>query len=252
MKIEIYPNLDTLSRAAAKIFVEIGNQAVKQNGKFTVALAGGSTPKSLYRLLTTENFRNQIDWARVFFFFGDERNVLPDAEESNFRMANENLLQPLQISEKNVFRWRTEIGEAEKIAEDYGETIKEFFELKDKPSATAGGSDFPRFDLILLGMGADGHTASLFPFTDALRERQKIVVANRVEKLNADRLTLTFPAINNASNVIFLVKGADKAEILKTVLQGKYEPEKFPAQAVKLNDGEMFWLIDQSAAEFLR
>jgi 6-phosphogluconolactonase len=251
--IEIFPDLSEISWVAAEKFISIGNEAVKQNGKFTVALAGGSTPKSLYRLLTTEDFRKRIDWSRVFFFFGDERNVLPDDEESNFRMANENLLKPLQISENQIFRWQTQIGDAEKIAEDYEEKIKDFFKLRGNPSAVEDASDFllPRFDLLLLGMGDDGHTASLFPFTDALRERKKIAVSNPVEKLNTVRLTLTFPAINNASNVMFLINGEGKADVLRVVLEGEFKPEKFPSQNIKPANGNLFWLVDQKAAEFI-
>lgn len=239
-KISVFENLAEISRAAAEKFCEIGNQAIKQKQKFTVALAGGSTPKSLYQLLASEEYRNQIDWTRTFFFFGDERNVLPTDDESNFRMANENLLQPLQIAEENIFRWQTEL---ENAAENYEQTIKEFFDLSE--------NEFPRFDLILLGMGDDGHTASLFPFTEALTETNRIAVENRVEKLNASRLTFTFPTINNASTVIFLISGQSKAETLREVLEGEYNGEKLPSQNVKLENGILFWLIDTSSARLL-
>jgi len=250
--IKVFPNLNYLNQFAAEKFIEIGTEAIEELGKFTVALAGGSTPKSLYQLLTTDEFCSQIDWRKVFFFFGDERNVSLNDEESNFRMANENLLKPLQIQPENVFRWKTELEAADKIATDYEETIKEFFDLDENPPAYAGGSDrLPRLDLILLGMGDDGHTASLFPFTEALNERLKIAVANPVEKLNAKRLTLTFPVINNARNIIFLVKGADKAETLREVLQQEIQPNKFPAQTIKPTNGNLFWLIDKEAAQLL-
>ena len=180
---------------------------------------------------------------KTFFFFGDERNVPPDDAESNFRMANENLFAPLQISGANIFRWNTELKDAEKIAEDYGKSIKALFALSN--------NELPEFDLILLGMGDDGHTASLFPFTEALGETEKIAVANPVEKLETTRLTLTFPVINNARNVIFLIKGADKAEVLREVTQGAPQPDKFPAQLVKPVNGELFWLVDAPAAALL-
>ncbi len=253
--IEIFPDLSEISRVAAEKFISIGNRACKQNGKFTVALAGGSTPKSLYRLLTTDNFKKQINWSKVFFFFGDERNVLPVAEDSNFRMANENLLKPLQISENQIFRWQTQIGDAVKIAEDYEERIKDFFRLRRNSSASAAGDSdllLPRFDLVLLGMGDDGHTASLFPFTDALRERKKIAVANCVEKLNTVRLTLTFSAINNASNIMFLINGEEKAKVLRAVLEGEFKPEEFPSQNIKPANGNLFWLLDEKAAQKLK
>lgn len=241
--IKIFESIEQLNLFAAEKFVEIAEQAIKRqrHSRMTVALAGGSTPKSLYRLLAGDQFRDKIDWRRVKFFFGDERNVLPDDADSNFRMANENLLQPLQIEDENIYRWQTELQNAEQIAAEYASEIEDFFE-----------SNQPRFDLILLGMGADGHTASLFPFTDALHETEKIAVVNRVEKLDTTRFTLTFPIINNARNVIFLVKGADKAEVLRDVLQGEPQPDKLPSQNVKPQNGELFWLLDDEAAEFLK
>jgi 6-phosphogluconolactonase len=244
MEISILPDLPAVSQKAAETFVQTGNRAIELNGKFTVALAGGSTPKSLYQLLTTDNFKARIDWTKAFFFFGDERNVPPTDGESNFRMANENLLKPLRVAEKNIFRWQTELVAPEKIAENYQKTIEEFFELKE--------NEFPRFDLILLGIGGDGHTASLFPLTDALKENEKIAVANRVEKLKTTRLTLTYPTIKNASNIIFLASGAEKAETLQKVLEGEFRPDEFPAQNVKPENGELLWLIDIQAAQFLK
>ena len=241
--VKIFPNFEELNFFAAEKFVEIANKAIEKNGRFTVALAGGSTPKSLYQLLSSDNFKNQIVWKRVFFFFGDERNVLPDDAESNYRMAHENLFAPLEISDENIFRWQTELRDAEKIAEDYEVSITVFFALSE--------DEFPILDLILLGMGEDGHTASLFPSTETLKERKKIIAVNWVEKLNINRLTFTYPTINNASNVIFLVSGESKAEALKEILEGEYQPEKYPAQAVKLNDGDFFWLIERRAARLL-
>jgi 6-phosphogluconolactonase len=273
--LKIFPNDEELNRFAAEKFIEIGSEAVEERGFFTVALAGGSTPKSLYRLLASEECRNHLDWSSVFFFFGDERNVAPDNEESNFRMANENLFLPLvlyrleqprlartsktprsptfmpprlvdsQQSEPlfgTIISWQTP-GDAGKIAAKYEKTIVNTFNLSE--------NEFPRFDLILLGMGADGHTASLFPFSAALKETRKIAVANPVEKLNTIRLTLTFPVINNAANVIFLVKGADKAETLREVLEGKREPQKYPSQSVQPRDGDLYWLIESEAAGLL-
>lgn len=241
--VKIFPNFEELNFFAAENFVEIANKAIEKNGQFTVALAGGSTPKSLYQMLSSDNFKDQIDWKRVFFFFGDERNVPPDDAESNYRMANENLFAPLQISDENIFRWQTESNDPKKIAEDYEVSVAVFFALSE--------DELPRFDLILLGMGEDGHTASLFPFTKALKESKKNVAVNWVEKLNTNRLTFTYPTINNASNVIFLIGSESKAEVLKEILEGEYQPEKYPAQAVKLNDGDLFWLIERQAARLL-
>ena len=252
--IKILQNLSEISDTAAELFVKIGNQAILQSDKFTVALAGGSTPKSLYKLLASEKFRSQIDWEKIFFFFGDERNVLPDDEESNFRMAHESLLKPLQIPSENIFRWQTELGDAEKIAEDYEDVLNNFFSVKRDPSADADDSDliFPRFDLVLLGMGDDGHTASLFPFSNALHIADKMTAANYVEKFDTTRLTFTFPTINSAANIIFLISGEAKAEALKEVLEGKSQPEKFPSQNVKPANGNLHWLVDIPAARLLQ
>ena len=237
--ISVFEDIGESSLAAAEHFVRIGGEAIEKRGRFTVALAGGSTPKLLYRLLSSDKFKDKINWKAVFFFFGDERNVSPDADESNFRMADETLFQPLQIPSDNIYRWETELEQPEKIAEDYGGQIKFFFQ------------GFPRFDLILLGMGDDGHTASLFPLTSALNETRKIAAANFVEKLDSMRLTLTFPVINNARNVIFLVSGSNKAKVLREVLEGDLQPKKFPSQKVKPENGRLFWLIDKPAAGLL-
>ena len=241
--VNIYPNFEILSQTAAEMFVNFANEAIRERGQFTVALAGGSTPKSLYQLLATERINDKLDWKKTFFFFGDERNVSPGNAESNFKMANEILFEPLMFPAGNIFRWETELKNAEIIAENYEETIKDFFVL--------AANEFPRFDLILLGMGDDGHTASLFPFTDALNQTEKIAAANYVEKLQTSRLTLTFPVINNAANIIFLVSGANKAEILCEVLEGEFQPEKFPSQKVNPGNGDIYWLIEANASQKL-
>ncbi|MBA2620915.1 MAG: 6-phosphogluconolactonase [Acidobacteria bacterium] len=239
----IASDAEELNKLAAAKFVSLARDAIKNKGRFSVALAGGSTPKGLYKLLATDKFCALLDWTKIYFFFGDERNVLPFDAESNFRMANENLLQPLKIGAGNIFRWQTELQNAETIAEKYEQTLKNFFNLRE--------NEFPRFDLILLGMGEDGHTASLFPFTEALNEKNKIAVADRVEKLNTTRLTLSFPLINNAANIMFLVSGENKAEVLRAVLLGETEPEKYPSQNVKPKNGNLFWLLDEQAAQLL-
>lgn len=242
-KIHIFPDLETLNQSAAEMFIRIGSEAIRKSGRFTAALAGGSTPESLYRLFSGEQFKDQIEWRKVFFFFGDERNVSPENEQSNFRMANENLFLPLQIPDENIFRWRTELKNAENIAEEYEKTIRVFFNLSE--------NEFPRFDLILLGMGDDGHTASLFPFTEALSENKKIAAANEVEKLATVRLTLTFPVFNNAANIFFLVAGENKTETLQAVLEGDSQPEKYPSQNVNPENGSIYWLVDERAAKML-
>jgi len=237
--IKIFPNFEELTEFAAEKFVALAKTAIKERGQFTVSLSGGSTPKALYELLASDRFKDEIYWKNVRFFFGDERNVLPDEDESNFLMVNEALFLPLNISADKIYRWHTEIEPPENIAADYAEHIENFFK------------GFPKFDLMLLGMGDDGHTASLFPYTAALKETAKSACANFVEKLNTTRLTLTFPVINCADNVVFLVKGTDKSEVLKSVLEGEFQPEKFPSQLVKPESGELLWLIDETAAALL-
>ncbi len=250
--IKIFPEIEELNNFAAELFVEIANDAINsERDSFTVALAGGSTPKGLYQLLATDKYENKIDWSKAFFFFGDERHVPPDNAESNFRMADENLFEPLKISKKNIFRWITEEKYAEIVADDYESWIWKFFTDKGLHTEEDGDNE-PSFDLILLGMGADGHTASLFPFTEALHETDKIATENYVEKLDTTRLTLTFPVINNARNVMFLVAGEEKAETLKQVLEGEFQPDKFPSQNVKPKNGNLFWLVDEKAASFLK
>lgn len=243
MSKKIFNELEELYQFAAEKFIEIGNDSIKNDGRFTVALAGGSTPQKLYDLLTTDEFKAKIDWQKVFFFFGDERDVSAASNQSNFKMANEILFKPLEITKTNIFRWQTEIINATEVAEQYEKYITKFFELQP--------NEFPRFDLILLGMGEDGHTASLFPHTKALTETKKIAVSNLVKKIHANRLTLTLPTINNASNIIFMVSGENKAKTLQKVLEGDFEPEKFPSQAVKPTKGKLFWLLDEAAAECL-
>jgi 6-phosphogluconolactonase len=246
--IKIFNDIEELSHFAAEKFRDIANQAIEKQDYFAVALAGGSTPKTLYRILL-EKFQNRIDWTKVFVFFTDERNVLPWQEESNFSMFRENLFF---ISHKNIFSWDTGEQDVIPIAFLYEQDIRKFFKDRNMSPVEVDGKEilFPRFDLILLGMGADGHTASLFPFAQALDEKEMFTFW--VYETELERVTLTFPVINNAANVMFLVAGSEKAQALREVLQGEYQPEKFPAQKVKLNDGNLLWLVDSQAARLLQ
>lgn len=227
---------DNIFNLGAEKFVEIANNSIAERGQFTVALSGGSTPKKLYSLLTQEPFRSQIEWQKIQFFFGDERNVSVDSEESNFRMVNESLFSKVEIPKENIHCFLTEKGEPRNIAEEMEKEIQKVFGLKE--------NEFPRFDLILLGMGNDGHTASLFPKTEGLKEDRSIVVENYVPKFESFRFTFTFPTINNARNIIFLISGQDKAETLHEVLYGEFQPEKLPSQAVKPVNGNLLFLTD--------
>ncbi|MGI9034834.1 MAG: 6-phosphogluconolactonase [Pyrinomonadaceae bacterium] len=242
-EIKIFSSVEDLNEFAAHEFVRLSDDAIGARGIFTVALSGGSTPKKLNALLASDKFRSQIEWRKIYFFFGDERNVPPDSDESNFRMANESLFSKLEIPAENIHRFLTETNDARAAAEKMQSEIKTFFNLEE--------NEFPRFDLIFLGMGADGHTASLFPETAALNENKKIVVENYVEKFETFRLTFTFPTINNARNVIFLVAGADKAEAARAVLKGADNPQKFPSQKVNPENGKLLFLLDEQAARLI-
>jgi 6-phosphogluconolactonase len=229
-QILIRENAADLATLAADRLVEIAGSSIAARGEFSIALSGGTTPKVLYKLLAAE-YGDLLDWKCVRFFFGDERNVPPSSSESNYRMAKEAILDPLRIDELRVTRWRTELGTSEAAAE-YHDHLK-----RNGP-----------LDLVLLGLGSDAHTASLFPNTDALSETERLAVANWVEKLGDFRLTMTFPAINRARHVMFLVAGREKAEAVRTVLEGEFRPDDDPAQMVQPETGELDWLLDRAAA----
>jgi len=245
-EIRILADVGEVCRASAEEFVRQADGFVRTNGRFTVALSGGSTPRGLYRLLAGEGepaLPGRIPWRQIHFFWGDERHVPPDHPDSNYRMAREALLSRVPVPPENIHRIPAENRDAAFAAEQYAQTLHDAFRL------TAG--QFPRFDLILLGMGPDGHTASLFPGTDALRERERPVVAQWVETFQASRITLTLPVLNNAACVIFLVAGQEKAETLRAVLQGGGQPDRFPAQLIRPSQGRLLWMLDRAAARLL-
>ncbi len=232
-----------LSAAAAEEVVRAANEAVAQRGRFTIALSGGSTPRNLHTLLAA-NARISLPWDRTFFFWGDERHVPPTDPDSNYRMADETLLSKIPVAPAHVFRIPAENPDAAAAAEAYEQTLRKFFALEP--------GQFPRFDLILLGMGPDGHTASLFPGTSALEEKSHLVVANWVEKFKTYRITLTLPVLNAARCVVFLVSGTDKAPALHAVLQSDEPGEQYPAKLVRPADGKLIWFIDRAAASGLK
>jgi len=234
-EIRILKSSQELFEAAAAEFVVQASEAVRAQGRFTVALSGGSTPKSLYRLLATTP---PLPWDKICLFWGDERHVPPDHADSNYRMAHEVLLSKVPVRPENIFRIHAEEKDAEAAAWQYEQTLKQFFHLSS--------GKFPRFDLILLGLGADGHTASLFPESSALNERHRLVVANWVEKFKTHRITFTFPVLNAAACVIFLASGPDKAPILHQVLEDS--SAHLPSQQVRPNNGRLVWLVDSEAA----
>jgi 6-phosphogluconolactonase len=231
-----------LFEAAAEEIVQATKDAVAVRGRFTIALSGGSTPKSLYNLLAT-NAKSLLPWDRMFFFWGDERHVPPTDAESNYRMAEETMLSKIPVTPGNVFRVPAENPDAAEAAHAYEETLRKFFALEP--------GQFPRFDLILLGMGPDGHTASLFPETAALLEKSRLVVANWVEKFKTSRITFTLPVLNAARVIAFLISGTDKAEALKAVLESNAPGEQYPSKLVRPDDGKLIWLVDRAAASGL-
>jgi 6-phosphogluconolactonase len=238
-EIKILPDSAALYRAAAQEFKRLAETAIAERGRFSVALSGGSTPRNVYSLLA-DNYKD-LPWDRIHIFFGDERHVPPTDADSNFRMANESLLSKVPIPESNVHRIRAEL-DPNAAAEDYEKQLREFFQLK--------GGDWPRFDLIWLGLGEDGHTASLFPGSDAINETSRRVAANWVQKLQTFRITLTFPVLNHAAEVVFLVSRENKAQILSDVL--KPGAKKYPSQSVQPENGHLIWLVDQDAAKLLQ
>jgi len=249
-EIRVYANGQELALEAAKEFARLADQYVVGLGRFTAVLSGGSTPRAMFSLLAEEPFSTSVPWASIYFFWGDERAVPPTHSGSNYRMATETLLSRVPVPPENIFRIRAELDDRERAAEEYSETIKQFFSGGGAPG-TAPLSAWPRFDLVLLGMGSDGHTASLFPRTAALTVSDQIATTNYVQKLNAYRITLTSTTINNARNVAFLVAGEDKAQALKSVLEGAPDPQLYPSQQIQPRSGKLIWMIDEEAAGLL-
>lgn len=236
--IHISPNLFHLAETAALHFIWLGNEAISRTGRFMVALAGGSTPKTTYKLLSTPEFLPLINWYRVYIFWGDERCVPPNHPDSNYRMTKEALLDNIPIPPGNIHRIKGEL-EPKIAATDYENQLKSAF------------GDHPQFDLVLLGMGEDGHTASLFPGTAAIHEKERWVLGHFVEKLDSWRITLTPVILNQARNINFLVSGESKAETLKQVLHGKHDPDLLPSQVIDPAQGSVTWLVDKAVASSL-
>ncbi|MFN6963190.1 MAG: 6-phosphogluconolactonase [Pyrinomonadaceae bacterium] len=226
-----------LSLSAAELFASAAIEAIAARGRYAVSLSGGSTPRSLYARLAAE-YGSLIDWSRVHFFFGDERFVPADSPESNFRMVDEALFAPLGIAAHNIHRWRTELGDPAAAAADYEVHLKQFFDLA--PGA------LPRFDLTLLGLGEDGHTASIFPGTPAVHETERLAIANWVDKLQMHRLTLTLPVINNSTQTVFIVAGTGKADIVRRIIDGPPTAD-LPASLVSATGNPLIWLLDAAA-----
>jgi 6-phosphogluconolactonase len=239
-EIRILEKPGDLFEAGARIFVAEANNAVDNTGRFTVALSGGSTPKGLYSLLASGR-AGAVPWENIHFFWGDERHVPPNHADSNYRMANEAMLAKVPVPAQNIHRVHAEDA-AQSAAAAYEQELVRFFQLQQ--------GQFPRFDLIFLGMGPDGHTASLFPGSPGLSENHRLVIANWVEKFNAYRITFTFPVLNHAQNVLFLVGGADKASALHKIFDNENEGEELPAGRIHPS-GKLIWLVERPAASLL-
>lgn len=238
MNIETFADKNALTRAVAERITILSHEKIAASGRFSLGLSGGSTPRTLFELLASADFTPCLDWANIHIFWGDERCVPPDHADSNYRMTRETLLDHVPLPAANIHRIGGENDPAEAAA-DYENDLRAFF---------GDDAPWPHFDLLLQGMGDDGHTASLFPETDALAETTRWVVANYVPKLASWRITLTAPAINAAANVWFLVTGENKAAALHQVLRGPHQPTTYPAQLIQPTNGTLAWLVDPAAA----
>lgn len=243
-EIRILSDGTAIAKRAAQEFVQAAVLAVSCKGYFRVALSGGSTPKALYNLLVSDPaLRSRVPWDKIHLFFGDERHVPPDHADSNFRMATEAMISRAPLKAEQVSRIKGEYPDAEKAAREYEDVLQSRFKLMP--------GELPRFDLLLAGMGNEGHTLSLFPGTKALHADGRTVVRNWVGKLYTERITLTAPAACKAAEILFMVTGADKAPALKAVLEGPYEPEQLPAQLLQPKEGKLLWLVDTAAGSML-
>jgi len=236
--IKFHSNPGSLAESVVRQFIKLGEDAILKKGIFSTALAGGSTPKAAYELLSSREFATQLDWSKVQIFWGDERCVPPDHPDSNYLMTYEALIKKIQIPAENVHRMRGEFEPTEG-AKKYDKELRTHL------------AEIPQLDLVLLGMGDDGHTASLFPGTQPIYENTKLAAANYVQKLSSWRITLTPVMINQARNISFIVAGANKAQTLRQVLEGKYNPTVYPSQIIQPITGNLNWLIDDAAGQYL-
>lgn len=240
-RISSYSNLENLSQAAARYVIQAAQEAISDHGRFTFSLSGGNTPKALYNLLASEPYTSQIDWNLVDLFWSDERCVPPDSPDSCYHMALETLISKVPVPANQVHRMLAEQDDRDAASQAYTDEMRRVF-------ATSG---VPTFDLILLGMGPEGHTASLFPHQASLNERERLVMPVSVPKPPPARLTFTPPVLTAARHVLFLVTGQDKADAVREVIEGQYNPEEYPAQLVRPTQGDVTWLFDTAAASKL-
>ncbi len=237
-KLQIFWDLDCASSKAAEMFLNLSEQYIEHKRRFAVALSGGSTPKRLYEILGSEPFNNTVDWSNIHFFWADERCVPPEHEDSNFRIAFETFLSKIPLHDRHIHRIKCE-GEPDKAVKEYENDLRSFFD----------DAFLHRFGLIFLGIGKDGHTASLLPESHVLKEKHRLVAYVKNKKTEYPRITLTLPVINNAENIIFLVGGKDKAPMVKRVIEER-DPS-LPASLVDPVKGNLFFLLDKGAGFLL-
>ena len=235
----VYADADAFAHHAAQVFSDQIRSAVDARGMARIAISGGNTPKPVFKLLAGEKFKDSVPWDKLQLFWVDERCVPPADKDSNYGMTKAAFLDAVPLKSENIFRMEGEL-EPEEAAAKYESAIRNSMRLE--------GAELPTFDLVALGMGDDGHTASLFPHTQGLYELGRIVIANHVPQKDTWRITLTSPVINQARNVIFLIQGADKADVLQKVFQGDYEPETYPSQLIRPTNGKVTLVLDKAAA----
>lgn len=242
MNMLAFSDIESLSVKAAELFLDLSEKTISEKKIFIAGVSGGSTPETLYTLLGSTPFRDNVDWSHIHLFWTDERFVPHDHEESNYRLLYDRLLSRISIPPENIHPVRTDSASPAHAAECYEEEISNFFHL------SAG--EFPAFDLIMLGMGEDGHTASLFPSSRSLEEKTRLACPVYMKKPNPDRVTLTLPVLNNSKQILFLVAGRSKSKVLKAVLTPE-QRHKYPAGMIEPAGGILKWLIDEEAAEEL-
>ena len=244
IKYYVEPDASALAQRAAQYFTEMAGETVADRGRVRIAISGGSTPKAAFQLLADANqpWRARMPWDKLELFWVDERTVAPDDAESNYRMTREALLDHVPMRPEQIHRIEGEL-DPEVAASRYESELRNSFRLE--------GAESPRFDLIALGMGSDGHTASLFPNTEGIHEMGRLVIANPVPQKQTSRITLTWPVINHASSVFFLIGGADKAEVLREVFMGQRDPERLPSQLIWPASGILTLILDKAAAALL-
>jgi 6-phosphogluconolactonase len=237
-ELRVYNDAEQLARAAAELFIRVGSESIRARGRFRAALSGGSTPRHMYELLATNAFRSRVAWDRVDMFWGDERYVPADDRDSNYRMTSEALLRYVQVPLANIHRVPTEISPPSAAASAYDDDIRRTF---------GNSGSVPQFDLVYLGLGSNGHTASLFPHSPALQETARLVLADFVPEANAWRISMSASLLNRGRTVAFLIAGGEKAEVLREVLLGPRDPERLPAQLIA-PEGKLLWMADEAAA----